>query len=469
MPNRVTVLIVDDDRGLLRLMEKALRPAEIVTATAPSGKDAIAWLTANEADLMLLDLKLEDIEGKELINRLQEIRRNIPFIVITGQGDERVAVEMMKRGALDYLVKDVQFLDVLPTVVNRALSQIRSERRLKAAEEALRASEERFRVAFKNSPIIVFNQDLDLRYTWFHNAPAGLSDEAFIGKTDADFFSKIEADVLTQIKTRVLQSGVGAREEVQSSLGNVLRIYDLTLEPIRNEDGKIVGLTGAATDITDRKRLEQEISQVSEMEQRRIGQDLHDGICQHLAGIELMSEVLEQNLEKKSNPCAAQAGEIAKHVRDAIAQTRSLAHGLSPVEFEAEGLMSALQQLADNTEKLFRVKCRFVCEKPILIPNNTVATHLYRIAQEAVSNGIRHGKAKELKISLGAQNDKIILAVRDKGTGFKTKTPDITEGLGLRIMQYRAGMIGGTLTIQSESPGISVICSVPESVSMKSK
>ena len=109
-----TVFVIDDDRGLLRLMEKALQREEISTATAGSGKDAMAWLGSHRADLMLLDLKLQDIDGKELINHLADINRAVPFIVITGQGDERVAVEMMKRGAVDYLVKDVNFLQFLP-------------------------------------------------------------------------------------------------------------------------------------------------------------------------------------------------------------------------------------------------------------------------------------------------------------------------------------------------------------------
>src|SRR5688572_23938019 len=124
---------------------------------------------------------------------------------------------------------------------------------------------------------------------------------------------------------------------------------DLSVSEVRLQDRRLY--TGFVRDITDRKRLESEVLQISEMEQRRIGQDLHDGICQHLAGIELMSEVLEQNLKKKSNVHAGQAEQIAGHVRDVINQTRSLARGLSPVVLEAEGLMAALTELAANTKK----------------------------------------------------------------------------------------------------------------------
>src|SRR5262245_59613535 len=129
------ILVVDDDVGLLRFVEKALKREGFVTATASSGRDTIAWLSEHTAALMLLDLKLPDIEGKELVNQLGEVGRSVPFIIITGQGDERVAVEMMKRGALDYLVKDVQFIEFVPTVVKRALTQVEKDKRLAFAEK----------------------------------------------------------------------------------------------------------------------------------------------------------------------------------------------------------------------------------------------------------------------------------------------------------------------------------------------
>src|SRR5258708_18006229 len=110
-------------------------------------------------------------------------------------------------------------------------------------------------------------------------------------------------------------------------------------------------------DITERKRLEREILEIGDQERRRIGQDLHDGLCQHLAGIELLSQVLHQKLSSRSKADANRAGEIARHVREAITQTRSLARGLAPVTLESDGLASALRELAANTEKFFSVTC----------------------------------------------------------------------------------------------------------------
>jgi signal transduction histidine kinase len=206
--------------------------------------------------------------------------------------------------------------------------------------------------------------------------------------------------------------------------------------------------------------LEKEILEISDREQRRIGQDLHDGLCQQLAGIELMSQVLEQKLAPRSKSDAARVGEIAGHVRDAISQTRLLARGLSPVTLDSEGLMSALEELASNTGKMFKVSCRFECDPPVLVDDHAVATHLFRIAQEAVSNAVKHGKAAQITIQLAKERNRAVMTVTDNGAGFPEIVPR-KKGMGLRIMQSRAGMIGGTLISANQSGGgARIICSV---------
>jgi signal transduction histidine kinase len=185
---------------------------------------------------------------------------------------------------------------------------------------------------------------------------------------------------------------------------------------------------------------------------------LHDGLCQHLAGIELMSQVLEQNVARKSKPAAVQAGKIAEHVREAISQTRMLARGLSPVSIESNGLMSALQELAVTVSSLFHVNCRFDCAEPILVNDNGMATHLYRIAQEAINNAVKHGKATCIMIRLRRKLAEAELVVTDDGIGLPNEISS-NGGMGLQIMKYRAGMIGASLQIgPAESKGTAVTC-----------
>jgi len=250
--------------------------------------------------------------------------------------------------------------------------------------------------------------------------------------------------------------GIG-REVIGQRKDGTTFPMDLAVSEVRLADRRL--FTGFVRDITERKRLEQEILEISGHEQRRIGQDLHDGLCQQLAGIELLSQVLEQKLAGKSAPEAARAAEIARHVRAAITHTRSLARGLSPVELEANGLMSALQELAANVEKMFKVGCRFQCEESVLLSDNAVATHVYRIAQEAINNAIKHGKAGNILISLKPVAGYINLSVMDDGAGFpKELKPG--QGMGLRIMNYRADMIGGLLEVRrAMGKGTTVTCS----------
>ncbi len=251
--------------------------------------------------------------------------------------------------------------------------------------------------------------------------------------------------------------GIGREVVGQRKDGSTFPM-DLSVSEVKLANRRL--FTGFVRDVTDRKRLEREVAGVSEREQQRIGHDLHDGLGQHLAGIELMSQVLAEKLAKKSQAGARHAGEIAAHVREAISQTRSLARGLSPVVLESEGLMAALHDLAVNTGRMFRVDCRFECETAVLIHDHAVATHLFRIAQEAVSNAIKHGRAREIVIHLQPAGTRTLLMVKDRGVGLPDQVP-ARKGMGLRIMQFRAGMIGGSLVVQrNPDGGTSVVCSI---------
>lgn len=344
----VTILVVDDDPGLTRLIERELRREGFQTAVAGSGREATGWLKQHRAALLLLDLKLPDMEAPVLIEAMSATGSAPPFIVITGQGDERVAVDMMKRGALDYLVKDVNFIEFVPTVVRRALSQLEKENRLAAAEG-------------------------------------------------------------------------------------------------------------------DRQRLEQEILQISEREQQRIGRDLHDDLGQQLAGLSIMATMLSRSLAGRGAPEEPAAARISDLLKKTVAMTRSLARGLHPVAAEPDGLTSALHDLAARMTTLFQIGCQFDCKGAVAMNDNIAATHLYRIAQEAVSNGVKHGHARHVRIGLSCDAETLTLTVKDDGSGIGTQDSQ-QQGMGLRIMHYRAGMIGGRLTIERQAAGgTCVTCAVPTS------
>lgn len=454
------ILVVDDDRGLARLIEKALKREGFAAAMACSGKDAIAWLSKNHADLLLLDLKLQDIEARDLVNQLAALNRRPPFIIITGQGDERVAVDMMKRGAMDYLVKDVDFLEFVPEVVKRALEKIETDRRLAEAETQVRLVQSVVDRGFSAVLIAGVNWP-DPTVLYLNPAFAqltGYRPEEMVGRP----LSALErlADIQERLRPRLPEAQRFIEEVCRYETPEGERWGDWRIGPVKDKNGETTHWLIILRDITERKRLEREILEISDREQRRIGQDLHDGLCQHLTAIELMSQVVAQKLAARSQPEADRMGEIAGHVRNVIGQTRLLARGLSPVTLESEGLMSALKELALNTTGMFGVKCEFECRPAVLVDDHATATHLYRIAQEAVSNAIKHGHASEVLIRLNQEDSRVAVTVTDNGTGFP-KIPPVGTGMGLRIMQSRAGMIGGALSVTNRpAGGASVNCSV---------
>ena len=220
--------------------------------------------------------------------------------------------------------------------------------------------------------------------------------------------------------------------------------------------------TGIVRDISERRRLEKRILDISEEERRRIGQDLHDGLGQMLTGIGLLSQDLARQLEEEGHDRADDMAEITDHIKEADQYARDLSHGLIPVDVEANGLTEALRRLSQNAERLFHVECSFREVDTVLVHNNTMATHLYRIAQEAVSNAVRHGDADDIKIILAASDKQVRLQIRDDGTGFEPEASD-DSGMGVHIMNYRARIIGGTLEISSTlGDGTVVTCTVSE-------
>lgn len=238
----------------------------------------------------------------------------------------------------------------------------------------------------------------------------------------------------------------------------VVRIFVMHRELENHVRQRTAALT---QEMQERRRLENELIEAGEREQRRIGHDLHDSLCQHLTGTALAGQVLGQRLKDKALPEAAAAHRLVELVEEAIDLTRTLARGLHPSEMQAEKIVDNFQELATGTSERFRISCKFECSQTILLHDASTVTHLYRIAQEAISNAIRHGKARRINIGLDSTHDETVLTVTDDGTGLR-KNGQPSNGMGLRIMAYRASMIGGTFEIESlPHHGTRVTCTLP--------
>jgi two-component system sensor kinase FixL len=236
----------------------------------------------------------------------------------------------------------------------------------------------------------------------------------------------------------------------------------ISVSPIRDTSGTVIGASRISRDVTQQKLLQREVLEIAAREQRRIGQDLHDGTGQELTGLSMLATNLADDLTQLGLPQAAEAEKLVHRLEEALEHVRLLSKGLVPVVVDADGLMVALSDLAARTDALSSVICEFHCEEPVCIADNEVATQLFRLAQEAVTNALRHAGATRIVIALRSVGSLVTLSVADNGQGLAELLPG-SNGSGLRIMRYRADLIGARFQISPNQPqGTVVTCSLAE-------
>ena len=210
----------------------------------------------------------------------------------------------------------------------------------------------------------------------------------------------------------------------------------------------------------EREFLQIELLKISEREKQLIAQELHDGLCQHLAGTALMGSLLHRRLAARDDPDAGDAERICQLLNTGVNEARNLSHGLHPVRNEPDGLMDALSALVETVTNLFHIRCTFQCPEPVLLKHPAAGTHLFRIAQEAINNAMKHGQATRVVITLKLEAGMVTLSIRDNGIGIPRKRP--STGMGMRIMTHRATAIGATLKVsRAGRKGTIVCCTLP--------
>jgi PAS domain S-box-containing protein len=316
------------------------------------------------------------------------------------------------------------------------------------------ALKERYLDLFENANDIVYTHDLRGRLTSINQAGERLLQrrrDEILSRNIVELVVLDQRPAAQQWLDQVLKDAAPPTVEwdFAAASGQPIKLEISTR--LIDQNGQAAGVEGIARDITERKRLERELLDISNREQRRIGHDLHDGVCQQLVGIAYLTETLADRLQERGATESTDAERISYLINNALTQTRSVARGLFPVRLEDNGLPAALEELAANAGTLFQVPCSFACQQPPETMDNAIALHLYYIAQEAVANAAKHGQAKHVYISLQPFKDHYALTVEDDGVGFALATSR-HAGMGLRIMDYRARVIGATLEVKSQ-PG----------------
>lgn len=443
----INVLLVDDDEDsylLTRHHLSRIAGEKHHLDWAPNYENGLDLISERRHDVYLLDYRLGAQNGIDLLKEALALGCKAPIIMLTTENPE-VDAEAMRLGAADFLSKDKLDSALLERSVRYSIKHFKTLQQLREREAQINAF-------MKNVPCAVYMKDLEGKYVYANETCAKVfrrSVEEVIGKTDAELLPKTTAAKARHLDQQVMGQNKAIETTESYNRDDGMHYWLTNRFPICDHGEQPMMVGGAAIEITENKRLEREVQEISESEKRRIGQDLHDGLGQYLTGIACMVKVVEQKLASRELTEAGDVKKITAMVNETIIQARDLARGLSPVELENNGLQAALTELASRVSRT-NVNCEVKAPTFTKVYDNAAAIHLYRIAQEAVNNAIKHGRAKNIIISLNTQNNQVELAVHDDGAGF-SKTPG-KGGMGLRVMNYRAGMIGATVAITPGAP-----------------
>lgn len=452
-----SILIVDDEVDVRSSLKRVLRLDKYEVSEEGSLGDLLARDDLKSFQCIILDRKLPDGTSDEVLPELKERAPDADVLIVTGYTDLQGTLAALRHGAEDYLIKPVNPDDLRASL--RRLFQMR------AMKTALQESEARHRGILETAPIGILTLDekrdvesanpaIEAIFGFADNELIGHSMDALLATSHRSGFLESFQAVMSEGR-----SGSASREMMARRKGGQAFPIAATLSCVGLPNKRVGAVI--IEDITERKQLEKDVLKASEEEGHRIAQDLHDGLASHLAGVGLLCKMVGDSVEA---PHAATVNQISTLIDEGIQQTRAVARGLYPVEDEPEGLMNSLGLFAAQWRHDLKIDCRFECAEPVLVQDNVMATHLYRIAQEAVNNAVRHAKAEVITIELTERDSEFKLCIRDNGVGLADTPSKRSNGIGLRTMSYRAGLLQGTLEIgRGGEGGTEVKCLIPRS------
>jgi PAS domain S-box-containing protein len=516
MGQALRILLVEDSEEDSFFLTRELRRAgfDPTTERVASAETMIAALDRGPWDIVISDYVLPGFGGLEALAIFKEKNLDVPFLLVSGHIGEDLAVAAMQAGADDYLMKDR--LARLGAAVRRALERAEIRRAHKRSMEALATSEERFRQLAENigAAFLMLEKPAGAaRVVVSYVSPAyeviwGLSSRGLFNDPYG-WLQSVHADDRQRVETALPQLAIGIFDEEFRILRRQQEqgwVHFRTF-PVHNEQGHVYRIAALAEDITERKhaeqrlrdsneqlslaqrylekrvmertadltaanaelqkqmkerrRLENELLEIAENERRRIGFDLHDDIGQKLMGVSLLLKALETNLRHKRLSQAQQAQQAHVLIEQVVNQTHDLAHCFSSMDDHSDDLPILLKKLIGSVRTNFEITCRLRTAGPLPKLASEATLQLYKIAQESISNAIKHGKATRIWIALAEENGEVMLQIKNDGKAFPEQC-EPSNRLGLKIMDYRARTIGGRLDIRANGrAGTIVTCRIP--------
>lgn len=450
------ILIVEDDMALCSLINHKLSDDGFEVLSCHSGNDAIELIRKNIDLFVLMDYQLTDMLCTQIITTLNEEDIIFPFVIMTGYGNEKLAVDFMKMGALDYVIKNVGFANHITLVITRALNHLEIKNMLDDSRKEVETRERKYRRIFENIQDVYFELSKSGNITEISPSVEKILFFKRKSLLDYNIFHEIKQfPELNRIKNILQNKNEIIDYEVKISDFNKRDKYvSVTAKMTRENDNQYV--VGIFRDITVRKLLEykliNDVVEIEEQEKKRFAEDIHDGLGPLLSGIKLYINMLksgEQNIEKREEYIEI----VSVLIDEAVNTTRNITHELMPPLLTDFGLTKAIEsfcKLIRNTNK-FRINFTYkISDKPYEKNINII---IYRCIVELINNTIKHAKASRISISLIEKDNKIYIKYYDNGIGFLAKKSDDGQeyqGFGLRSISNRLKAIGGSFSIKSK-------------------
>lgn len=457
-----TILVVEDEviiaEGLILRLNKL---GYDVLPNVCTGEKALEVLSSTSPDLILMDIRIKgDMDGIETANEIGR-KYSIPVVYLTSLSDELTISRAKKTGAYGFISK-TNNINNLYTTIEMAIYRNKMETEVREKEELLS-------VTLKSISDAVIGANMDGTIISWNKGALDIFGYEFYEVVGKNLSILTPTSFPNEIPGNLDRAKMGIEIEHYDTvrinkMGKILNI-SIKISPIKNKSGEITGVSIIAHDITEKRLLEKEILEISEKESRRIGQDLHDNLGQHLTGLMFHLKVLENSLRNKNLSVEADmAYSIAMDTKDAVNLTKKLARNLINANIENQGISTAIEELISFYSNLYGIEIIYETndEIDLVIKESTTITQLYHIAQEALTNSIKHSNASVIKLSLRVEDSEIYLQISDNGTGQFIDNENNGKGLGLSILKYRANVIDGKISIfGNKGEGTRIICRVP--------
>ncbi len=468
------LVIIEDDEAHFSLMKRAI-DKEFPNTSLYHFQDANTCLERLESimpTVIITDYLLPGMDGVEFLETLKQKEGDIPVIMITGQGDENIAVRAMKSGAIDYLVKSGDFFTLLPAVIEKVV-------RKNKLEQSLLRFEKRFQDMAENTSDWVWEMDAEGRYIYSNPVVeeiTGYCCDEVIGKYFYDFFSSEHKEAL---KGRIFEL-MAELKPIKSFDSILVRkdgfevIMETSGVPCLDKKGNITCYRGVNRDISERKRAESRIRRLSqqllkaqETERQMISCELHDRVAQDLSASKIGFDMLLKDQPALDPAVKEKLLDISNCLQRAINAIRDLSYDLQPPALAEMGLVKALEIYCEEFSAHLGINVDFQSAGLNLfrLDSNT-EIHLYRLVQEGLNNIRKHADTDQAVVRLVGVFPNIILRIEDRGKGFDIKKREIELGdekrMGLRSMKERTGLLGGQMIVQSrQMQGTRIFIKIP--------